>query len=180
MIEAPARTIGHFRWNIKRIMILVAILGVLFGVFGVAEGIGIGIALMILLGPPALARPDRRWEAFSWVAAALPTLLGLSLLATWWTAWAFLGHQPRLMLDDPKFISVWVDIPFSTTLVFIVASLPSALVCLSLAIFRALGSLDRDSKPAIRIGKALLHPALWIAGYAFLSQLGDLVVWYMD
>ena len=43
-----------------------------------------------------------------------PVMLVTALYTTWLVAWAVLGHQPQPSMNDPKYISFWVDIPYVT------------------------------------------------------------------
>ena len=62
------------------------------------------------------AEASTRWGGMlARVAAALclyPLILVASLYATWFMAWAELGHRPVPSLDDPKSISRVVDVPY--------------------------------------------------------------------
>ena len=60
-------------------------------------------------------------------AYAYPVLMLASLYTTWFAAWAVLGHPPRPSLDDPKYISTLVDIPYVLTMLLIIA-MPGAMV----------------------------------------------------
>lgn len=58
-------------------------------------------------------------ERALWAAFVYPWLMCGLLHATWLVAWAVLGHVPRASIDDPKFISAWVDAPAAVCAVLI-------------------------------------------------------------
>src|SRR5687767_2499979 len=76
--------------------------------------------------PPVLAYGKRKRAQLGWIrraalvlAWAYPFLPVVSLYVTWLVAWTVLGRQPRPMLDDPKFISPIVDLPYAITALLI-------------------------------------------------------------
>jgi hypothetical protein len=115
-------------------------------------------------------------------AYAYPILMLASLYTTWFVAWAVLGHSPRPSLDDPKYISTLVDIPYVLTMLLIIG-IPGAMI---------LGSgltplhlwADASSKGALvaKTGFALLIlAALWVATIAVCRlDPWNVSMWYMD
>ncbi len=63
---------------------------------------------------------------------AYPLVLLASLYLTWFAGWVALGHPPRPSLDDPKYIGLLVDVPYTITMVLLVWA-PGAMVTAMLA-----------------------------------------------
>ena len=70
-----------------------------------------GLFLVVVV-PLCLVPYGRRGEIAAYVVSLYPLMLPLCLLATWLMAWLTLGHPPRSSLDDPKYISPLVDVPY--------------------------------------------------------------------
>ncbi len=107
------------RYQLRQIMLAIAVLAGLFAAFGVIGA----IELVVVLGSPflpiLLAAPGRRLRAAVWVTSLYPFLILACFYATWLTAWWILGHRPRPSLDDPQMIS---------PVVLVVGSAPSILL----------------------------------------------------
>src|SRR5687768_16767030 len=99
----------------------------------------------------------------------------VSLYVTWLTAWAVLGREPRPSLDDPKFISAWVDVPYCAT-VFMLVGFPIAAV---VGILYSAWFGWKQGRIALLL--PFVHLASWIGALALLSwdplAVGN---WFMD
>lgn len=62
-----------------------------------------------------------------WVYPLLPIA---ALYATWIVAWIVLGHKPRPGLDDPKYISPIVDVPYGIAAILVGTSPVTAIIAL--------------------------------------------------
>jgi hypothetical protein len=107
------------KYKLWDLMLVIAALAGLFAKYGVIFTFGTGAAASICLLPICFARPGQRLRAAAWVCSLYPLFIIGSLYATWLAAWCVLGHQPRVSLDDPKYISPIVDVPFASTMVLI-------------------------------------------------------------
>jgi hypothetical protein len=104
-----------------------------------------------------------------------PAILVAAFYATWLVAWLFLGHMPRPSLDDPKSISILVDVPYTLTGLLLVA-FPAAAIA---------GGVMQLSIPQSSWIRRLLgcsfYVAIWISAISFLRwdplQVGT---WFMD
>ena len=114
-----------------------------------------------------------RW--FATLVWLYPTLLVVAFYGTWLTAWLTLGHMPRPSLDDPKSISMVVDIPHVCTGVLLVG-FPAAVLA---GVVIQLSITERSwSRRFLRCAVLVVT---WIATIAFLRWDPLLVVeWYMD
>jgi len=72
--------------------------------------------------PINVATP-RQFDWLVWVCTLLPAF---SVYVTWLVAWIALGHQPRPMLDDPKFIGPLVSAVYLISGLLLLAMLPIA------------------------------------------------------
>ena len=121
----------------------------------------------------------RRWMVVPAVALwAYPLALVGMLYVTWAVAWTVLGHPPQPSADDPKSISLWVDIPYDITLVLIIG-FPAGMIG-GAAVVTWTGMLRRARKLRIILGVAVLA-LVWAASIAFLRwdpwRIGE---WFMD
>jgi hypothetical protein len=107
------------KYKLWHIMLAIAAIAGLFAKYGVILTFGVLLAASACLLPICLARPGRRLRAAAWVCSLYPLFIIGSLYATWLAAWCVLGHQPRVSLDDPKYISPIVDVPFALTWAFV-------------------------------------------------------------
>lgn len=107
-----------------------------------------------------------------------PLALLASLYATWLAGRIALGYWPRPSLDDPKFISVWVDIPYFIHGLLLVVGLPVFIMSVLFLLYRAIFDERRRS--------ALLLFAAFSITYMFFTivviRWEPLLVanWYMD
>lgn len=108
----------------------------------------------------------RRWLLLPAIASwAYPLLLVGSLYMTWAVAWTVLGHPPRPYLDDPKFISMWVDIARDIALVLMIG-FPAAMIG-GAAVITWFGMLRKVGKWRIILALAVLA-LVWAATVAFV------------
>jgi hypothetical protein len=169
-----AMKLERVRFTIGQLMIAVAAIAFLL----VWRDLGAALALvglgLIVIIPTAIAPPGRRLEVASWASSLQPAVVLFYLYATWVTAWIVLGHCPRSSLDDPKFISPVVDVPFAMFAFSMLFGFP---ICACTGFFLAAVCCARRSKPLPLVAL----PFAWLAGYIAL-MLDPLRVldWYMD
>jgi len=97
------------------LMVAVAFVAVLLKWLpAVAVVASVGIVLVVLI-PVACSPPERRLAIATWTVTLHPVMVPVYLYATWATAWWVLGHRPRLFLDDPKDLGLFVAVPFAMT-----------------------------------------------------------------
>jgi hypothetical protein len=173
------------RYKLWQIMLAIAAFAGLMAALGAIGAIAILIVISALVLPVVVAKSGHRLRAAAWVSSLYPVLIMASVYATWFTAWAVLGHRPRMSLDDPKFISPIVDVPLTTTYLLMLG-LPFAMViCVMLVIAFVAQGVGRDG---VRPGKAvtqLLIPVLlwlsaWIMSRSNLFDFNYVAEWFMD
>lgn len=162
------------RFTIGRLMIAVAVIAVLLawlGLWAAIALVGLGLAVII---PAAIASPGYRLEAASWASSLQPAVVLFYLYATWATAWCVLGHRPRPSLDDPKFISAVVEVPY---VMFDFSIEFGWMICACTGLLLSAVCLVRRRN----IRPLLALPFAWLASYLalVLDPLGVLY-WYMD
>jgi hypothetical protein len=151
------------RFTIGRLMIAVAVAGLISAWLRVPDAGAFTVASVLILNPPAIglvylfrfAKPGHRLLAATWVAAWWPLTIPWSLHAGWAAAYVYLGRAPGPGDFGPvfHFAQGWV-------LVFMLLSLFSPIVCLFLAFFpkeRVVGG--RPGSPAMM--PVLLIPVAW-------------------
>ena len=121
-----------------------------------------------------------------WVCSLYPLWILGSLYATWLTAWCGLGHRPRSSLDDPRFISPIVDVPYVLTFLlvqgvpFILLLCPALLIA---AVARTIsqGTTNRSRRPLTGSSPPYCggfacgcHPSFSGGG------IPGILYWYMD
>jgi hypothetical protein len=161
------------RFTIGRLMVAVAVIAVLFALLDPRAVLAlIGLALAVII-PAAIAPPRRRIEAASWGSLLQPAIMLLYLYATWATAWCVLGHCPRPSLDDPKYISPIVEVPF---VMFAFSLFYGWVICVCTGLLLTAICIARRSTFF-----PLAVPFAWLAGYLalMLDPLGVLN-WYLD
>jgi hypothetical protein len=166
--------VPRVQFQLRWLMVAVALLAVLlawihpYGVIGLA-----GMALVVII-PAVLAPPRRRLEVASW-ASSLQALMPLVYLyATWITAWCVLGHRPRPYLDDPKWFSEVVIVPYLMCSVSLVFGSP---ICLGTGLLLAVICSARR-----RIHSPLMIlPVAWLTAYViFRWDPLSVFYWYID
>ena len=145
------------QFTIGRLMIAVAVIAVLLAWLGVWATIAlVGLGLVVII-PAAIASPGHRLEAASWASSLQPAVVLFYLYATWATAWCVLGHCPRASLDDPKFISPVVDVPY---VMFAYSFMGGSMICVCTGVL--LSATCRARQRNIRPLLAL--PFAWLTG----------------
>jgi hypothetical protein len=176
-------------------MALVAAVALVFALLPAPVSVVFSIVLVILgVGTDVLASitSASRLGLAIWIFSLYPVLPLASLYATWLTAWAVLGHIPRAALDDPKFISPIVDVPYHLTFLLIHSSV--AAVALSALLSGAL--LLRAARRLIVAAESVPDQRYWTVrfpflilvpifswGLAYLLMFADplgVMFWYMD
>lgn len=115
-------------------------------------------------------------------AYAYPVLMLASLYTTWFVAWAVLGHSPRPSLDDPKYISTLVDIPYVLTMLLIIAMPGAMIIGAGLTPLHLRSCTSSKSALVAKTGLAfLILAALWAATIAVCRfDPWNVSMWYMD
>jgi hypothetical protein len=167
------------------IMLAIAVIAGLFAAFGVIGTIAILMVGSVLVGPVILARPGYKFPAFAWVATLYPLLLVASIYATWFTAWIVLGHQPRMSLDDPKFISPIGDVPLTATYLLMLGAPGAFVLCVLIALAFVAQGVGRDGVHPAKACARLLAPVVsWVSPFLLSSSdlfgFSCIAVWFMD
>ena len=119
-----------------------------------------------------------RWMFLTVASWLYPVVLVASFYATWAIAWVMLGHMPRPSLDDPKYISGWVILPYCISMVLLIA-FPTALG--GGVIWTVWSGVQRKFRGLTTASAFTLLMAVWIAAITFLRidpwRVGD---WFMD
>jgi hypothetical protein len=175
----------QFSCRIWQIMLAVGVCAGLFAVFGVTGSIAVLLAVSILVLPVIQARPGRKLYTAAWVASLYPALLLGCLYATWFTAWGFLGHRPRINLDDPKYISPVVLIPHDMTFLLLLGSPAALFGCVVLVPACAIRIVQLEGRCWRRAIAHVLVPLLVWSSCLVISQWNlldfDYVnVWFWD
>lgn len=124
--------------------------------------------------------PNSRWTVFAWsVAYFYPLIATACFYSSWLLAWVCLGHMPRPMLDDPKFIGGVMDFAYLLSM-FALVSLPVLTpICFASSFFCPLRFVRN------RVNKAAIFAIAYIAvavGLFLLLRLdpGHVVEWLFD
>ena len=166
--------LARARFRIGRLMTAVAVIAILLAWLEVRVALAIaGLSLVVII-PVAIAAPGRRLEAASWASSLQPAVVLFYLYATWATAWCVLGHCPRASLDDPKYISAIVGVPY---VMFAFSATIGSMICAGIGLLLSVVCVAWRQK----IGPLVTFPFAWLAAYAALIKdpLGVLY-WYMD
>jgi hypothetical protein len=154
-------------------MVAVAVIAVLLAWLNVWAAVAlVGLYLVVII-PAAVAAPGHRLEAASWASSLQPAVVLFYLYATWATAWCVLGHRPRASLDDPKFISPVVDVPYA---MFAFSVFSGWMFCAFTGLLLSVVCLarQRNFRPLLAL------PFAWMAGWLalVLDPLGVLFWWF--
>ena len=100
------------------------------------------------------------------------------LHATWLIAWGVLGHRPLPMIDDPKYISVWVDVSYFITVLLLVAFPVAFLAGFPVILFSKPKRAGGVLKATLRVGSYL---AIWAVTVLMLrADPMRIIYWFMD
>src|SRR4051794_40065975 len=89
------------RFTVRRMMVAVAILGLLVACLGALGAVEIVAIALIALVPIVAAPRGTRLRVSAWVASFSPVSIPVSLYVLWAFAWGALGHPPQPTLDNP-------------------------------------------------------------------------------
>ncbi len=175
--------IASGRYRLWHFMLGVAVLAVLFAALGVTTAVAVLIVAGVIGLPVLLAGRGRRSVALAWICWIYPMLCLGSVYTTWFTAWLVLGHRPRVSLDDPKFISPIVDVPFMTTFLLLMG-IPLAMVCgLVLLVGQTVRNLaNPDGRPWLSLAGWVVAILAWIGSFLVGDYLNlhTILAWYYD
>jgi hypothetical protein len=177
----PAKT----RYKLWHIMLAIAILAGLFAWIEPPAVVGMLIAISVVFLPIVMASPARRLGVAAWVCSLYPLLLLSSLYATWFTAWCILGYRPRETLDDPKYISPLVDVPFISTGMLMLGLPFTLLLCVPLMLAHIAQIVSqRRIRPREGAAQLLIPLILWLS-FIVISRwepfgVSYLIGWYID
>ncbi len=133
----------------------------------------VGLGLVVIISA-AIAPPGRRLEAASWASSLQPAVVLSYLYATWVTAWCVLGHCPRPSLDDPKYISAVVEVPF---VMFAFSMFYGWMICACTGFLMAATCCVRRSNP----WPLFALPLAWLVGFiALVADPLRVLYWLMD
>ena len=158
-------TLPRVRFTIRGLMIVVAAVGALSALFSKLElnGIEMLIAFSFIIGPPLIAtllvsvfvRPGRRCLVGTWIAAAWPLSIPISLHAAWVAAYCSIGHPPG-PLDNG-----WVEnLGSELVLAFILQSLASPLI-LAICLWMTPGTSWTDERLDVWACPVLMEILVW-------------------
>ena len=151
----------RIRFTIGQLMIAVAVIAVLLAWLDVRAAFAlVGLGLVVIV-PAAIAPPGRRLEAASWASSLQPAVVLFYLYATWVTAWCVLGHCPRPSLDDPKYISPVVEVPY---VMFAFSMFFGWVICACTGLLLTAACCARRSN----LRPLLALPFAWLAGYVVM------------
>ena len=162
------------RFTIGRLMAAVAVIAILLAWLDVRAAAALAGLGLVVIFPAAIAPPGRRLEAASWASSLQQAVMLLYLYATWATAWCVLGHCPRPSLDDPKYISPVVEVPY---VMFAFSIFFGWIICICTGLLLTTACCVRRSN----FRPLLALPFARLVGYfiLFWDPLG-VFYWYMD
>jgi hypothetical protein len=106
-----------------------------------------------------------------------PFLIPVALVLTWLTAWAALGHRPRVWIDDPKDEGL-VAAPYVLTL-WLMLWTPVVATATLLLILKTLVSQQGYRTRVLSV--LFLAPVAWyVTFYHVLKALNPILVWFRD
>ncbi|MHB1559731.1 MAG: hypothetical protein ACYC61_19965 [Isosphaeraceae bacterium] len=171
------------RYRLWHFMLAVAGLAVLFAALGVTTTAAVLIVAGMIGLPVLVVGRGRRSAALAWICLIYPMLCLGSLYTTWFTAWLVLGHRPRVSLDDPKFISPIVDVPFMATFLLLMG-IPLAMVCgLVLLVGQTVSNLaNPNGRPWLSLAGWVVAILAWIGPFLVGDYLNSytILAWYFD
>jgi hypothetical protein len=155
------------RFTIGRLMIVVAVAGILSAWLRMTVAGALTVAAVLILAPPTIAflsaffvRSGRRVLVATWVASLWPMTILWSLYAAWMVAYGFLGHPP-----GPADNGIVIEVLTMSVALFIITSLFSSILCFGLVIYACsankwFAGRSRSVATAIPL---LLMPLAWIS-----------------
>jgi hypothetical protein len=187
MLRGLSMPSTRVRFTIGRLMIVVAVAGILSALLRTAEARALAVASMLILGPlpiaylyPFYSRPGRRLLAATWVAALWPLSIPWTLHVAWGVAYGFLGHSPGPADNGPV-----LEFLTGSVCLSILLSLFSPIFCLLLPLYltdEQIAEGDRWDGRAIPVLYGFLSmPLVWfsvmVVGRWDPLKAG---VWFMD
>ncbi len=121
-------------------------------------------------------------RAAVWVCAAYPILPPIAVVATWFAAWAHLGHVPRANFDDPGSLGTLVEICRSAAFLSLSITAAMSALCLCFVGLNVIVSLLRKNPYTRENMWMVLIPMLsWSALLLFFYRdPGGVVMWFFD
>ena len=89
-----------------------------------------------------------------------------------------LGYWPRPLLDDPKYIGTWVDVPYNVTAFLLVVGLPAFVVGVLGLLYRA--NRDETRRRNLLLVSALSVVCILVTILVLRWDPLGVVAWYMD
>ena len=155
------------------LMFAVAIVAVLCAWLDPLDFLASVCLVLVVLIPAASAPPRHRILVTTWFLSLYPLMVPICLFTTWLTAWYVLGHRPRHSVDDPKYISWIVAVPFRMTCM-------SLLVCL-ISFWSGLVLVGGWSRRRLSIKPLVVLPCVWLSVLAILcSDPLGIGGWFVD
>jgi hypothetical protein len=112
-------------------------------------------------------------------AGVISPWIWLSTVYTvWLIAWVQLGRRPRPLLDDPKNLGGWVDIPHTASVLLFMIAFPLLGAAVGAALSLGVFGKGKWNVALLSFGALLLS---WTAAFA-VARLdpGRVVAWYLD
>lgn len=129
---------------------------------------------------PIYPQTNPVFRVIALIAYLFPVWLLGSLYATWFIAWIQLGHPPRPMLDDPKSIGGFVQVPyiiFGMLLMLFPLLAPLGLMS-SLWIPQ---SENRSNSSTLKLALAFTYVVVGTLAFMMLRyDPGSVVEWWFD
>jgi hypothetical protein len=174
----------RIRLTIGKVMVAIAAIAVALAIIDqvityLAPTLAILISVYVIW-----TKPGRRLDIAAWVVALYAFVPPALLYATWLTAWLVLGHRPVSSLNDPKYISRLVDVPYEATHWSELGLLVSLVACLLLIVVEVVLFFAKKRVNWTRVGLlVVLTPVSWFLAY-WLFCLGEakfrVFEWFMD
>ncbi len=142
-----------------------------------------GVSLGIVLAAITISRMRGYWiRLFTWSSCIYPITAIICLYTAWLAAWIHVGHRPRNTFDDPKYLGLWVEIPYKLTYLHLLNHKEALKYCSILVLLNiCYWFIDRKSR-GIELAILLFAPAvLWLMFFLLLGwDPGGVLEWYMD